>query len=100
MELKEKWKKAGVGTGKAFTDLGKAIFKSVKVGVDKLDSDNDQNSNEDTPKEEINLKEKWSEVGHDFGDAGKSLGQAFVGTAKVVVDKVDNLATDNEDNNK
>ena len=40
------------------------------------------------------LKESWSEVGHNFGKTGKSLGKAVSGTAKKAVGEYD--APDNK----
>ena len=37
MSLKETWKETGVGLGHAFRDLGKAVVKTAKTGVDKAD---------------------------------------------------------------
>ena len=34
MSVKDNWKQTGKGVGKSFAGLGKAIAKSVKVGVD------------------------------------------------------------------
>lgn len=36
-DLKETWKKTGVGLGHAFRDLGKSIVKSVAAGMEKAD---------------------------------------------------------------
>lgn len=36
-DLKDSWKKTGVGLGHAFRDLGKSIVKSAATAVDKVD---------------------------------------------------------------
>lgn len=36
-DLKETWKKTGIGLGHAFRDLGKSIVKSVAAGMEKAD---------------------------------------------------------------
>ncbi len=38
MALKNEWKETGKGLGHAFRDLGKAVVKTVKVGIDKADA--------------------------------------------------------------
>ena len=80
MGVKKEWKMVGIKTGRAFKDLGKAICKSTRVGVDKLD---DKVSNNESS-EEYALKEDWKNVGHEMGDAGKQIGKAFSTTAKTV----------------
>lgn len=37
MNLKDTWKDVGKGLGSAFTDLGKAVIKSAKTGVEIVD---------------------------------------------------------------
>lgn len=37
MDLKDDWKKTGIGLGHAFRDLGKTLVKTIKTGVDKAD---------------------------------------------------------------
>lgn len=36
-DLKDSWKKTGVGLGHAFRDLGKSIVKSAATAVNKVD---------------------------------------------------------------
>lgn len=36
-DLKDSWKKTGIGLGHAFRDLGKSIVKSAATAVDKVD---------------------------------------------------------------
>ena len=80
MSLKDKWAAAGKGIGKSFASLGKGIVKSVKVGIDRTGDDAAAEEARNT-----DLRETWSEVGHNFGNAGKSLGKAAAGTAERVV---------------
>ena len=84
MSLKDKWAAAGKGIGKSFASLGKGIVKSVKVGLDRTGDDAAAEEARNT-----DLRETWSEVGHNFGDAGKSLGKAAAGTAEKVVGEDD-----------
>ncbi|HPF53491.1 MAG TPA: hypothetical protein P5116_04745 [Eubacteriales bacterium] len=52
-ELKDSWKQTGKGLGSAFTNLGKSIVKSVKVGVHKADEwVNDDEGEKKTPPKE------------------------------------------------
>lgn len=37
MNLKDTWKDVGKGLGSAFTDLGMAVIKSAKTGIDIVD---------------------------------------------------------------
>lgn len=88
MSLKEDWKKFGKNAGDTFKHLGKSIVKTVKVGVEKLDSD------ENSENKPTGLKESWTEVGHDFGKTGKSLGKAISGTAKTAVNENEDAPSD------
>ncbi|MBQ7566908.1 MAG: hypothetical protein IJT18_07295 [Oscillospiraceae bacterium] len=82
MSLKDSWKETGKGIGKTFAGLGKAIVKSVEVGVDRATGDDPENAATD-------LRESWSEVGHSFGKTGKSLGKAAAETAKRAEEAID-----------
>lgn len=79
MACKESWKKTGKNTGKAFANLGKAIGTTAKVAVGNEDNHNGEGEKTKTGK-------AWTEVGHGFADAGKSLGKAFVDTFDTIVD--------------
>ena len=83
MALKDDWKNFGKNVGGTAKSLGKSIVKTVKVGAEKLDFE-EQDENKPT-----GLKESWSEVGHSFGKTGKSLGKAISGTAKKAVGEYD-----------
>lgn len=58
MALKNEWKETGVNLGHAFRDLGKAVVKTVKVGIDKAD---EWASGEETRKAETQQSEEKSE---------------------------------------
>ncbi|MBQ7173162.1 MAG: hypothetical protein IJR88_03510 [Clostridia bacterium] len=97
MSLKDDWKNTGKGIGKSFAGLGKAIVKSAKVGVDAVyDKASGETKDPNEPKE-TGLRQSWSEVGHSFGSAGKSLGKAAAGTAKKVTDSLDHEETPAEE---
>ncbi len=49
MALKDTWKETGKGLGFAFRDLGKAVIKTAKEGIDQADKWANQ---EDYPKPE------------------------------------------------
>lgn len=90
MSLKDDWKDTGKGMGKSFEGLGKSILKSVKVGIDRVvDDENDQTSSKDT-----DLRKAWSEVGHSFEKTGTSLGKAASGTMKKAAGKIDSVVED------
>lgn len=51
MALKDTWKETGKGLGFAFRDLGKAVIKTAKTGIDQADkwangNDNPQQKND------------------------------------------------------
>lgn len=73
MGLKDKWKKTGKDTGKAFGNFGKAIGTTMKVAF----TDEPEIIEEDGKTE---LSHSWSDTGKAFGEAGKSLGKAAKGT--------------------
>ena len=79
MALKDKWKKAGKDTGKAFGSFGKAMGKTAKVVF--ADDENKKEENGHTE-----LSNAWRETGKGFGQAGKSLGKAAQGTGQKILD--------------
>ncbi|MBQ7700305.1 MAG: hypothetical protein IJT49_08200 [Clostridia bacterium] len=89
MSVKDNWKNTGKGLGKSFAGVGKSIIKSVKVGADRILDEEPRDENGNVV--QTDLRESWSEVGHSFGNTGKSLGKAVSGTAKKVVKKVDEV---------
>ncbi len=80
MSLRDDWKNAGKGLGKSFAEMGVSIVKSVQVGMDKADGKE--------PPQDTGLRESWKEVGHSFGETGKSLGKAAAGTVRKVEQQV------------
>lgn len=80
MALREKWKKFGKNTGRAFGNFGKAMGKTAKVAF--TDDENMLEANGHTE-----LGNAWRETGKAFGEAGKSLGKAAEGTVDKVVGK-------------
>lgn len=87
MSSKEAWKKTGKNTGKAFKNLGEAIGTTAKVAVGNEDNYNGENQKTKTG-------EAWTEVGHGFAEAGKSLGKAF----KEVIDDLDDATREKQIN--
>lgn len=79
MALKDDWKKTGKGIGGAFKNFGKAMKTTVKVGLGKEESTNEEGKS--------SLKEAWSNTGKSFGDAGKSVGKSTSHTAKKATGK-------------
>lgn len=56
MDLKDTWKDVGKGLGFAFRDLGKAVIKSAKTGIDEVDkwaSGNNRKPDGELPEGEI-----------------------------------------------
>ena len=74
MALKEKWKATGKNTGKAFSNFGKALGKTMKVAFTEDENMIEANGHTET-------SNAWRETGKAFGEAGKSFGQAMEGTA-------------------
>lgn len=77
MALKDKWKSTGKNTGRAFSNFGKALGKTLKTVF--TDDENMIESNGHTE-----VSNAWRETGKSFGEAGKSLGKAMEGTAEKV----------------
>lgn len=75
MALKDKWKKTGKDTGKAFGNFGKAMGKTAKTVF--ADEENKVEENGHTE-----VSNAWRETGKSFGEAGKSLGKALQGTGQ------------------
>ena len=82
MALKEKWKATGKNTGKAFSNFGKALGKTMKVAF--TDDDNMIEANGHTE-----TSNAWRETGKSFGKAGTSLGKAMQGTGRKIVGEED-----------
>lgn len=82
MSLKQKWKLAGKDTGKAFTNFGKALGKTMKTTF--TDDENMLEANGHTE-----VSNRWRETGKSFGQAGKSFGNAMAGTGKKIIGEDD-----------
>ena len=95
MSLRDEWKDAGKAIGQSFAKTGKSIAKSVKVGVDAAADERPVDENGEPV--DTGLKKSWTEVGHQFGAAGKSLGRAAAGTVRKVADAVDEPENNGEE---
>ena len=82
MALKDKWKNTGKTTGKAFSNFGKALGKTMKVTFT-----NDENMIEANGHTET--ANAWRETGKSFGEAGKAWGKSAKGTLNKVVGEED-----------
>ena len=82
MSTKEEWKTTGKNTGRAFSNFGKALGKTMKV----VFTDEENNIEENGRTEVSNA---WREMGKSFGEAGKSFGKAMGDTAKKAVNDED-----------
>ena len=89
MALKEKWKATGKNTGKAFSNFGKALGKTMKVAF--TDDDNMIEANGHTE-----TSNAWRETGKGFGQAGKSLGKAAKGTGEKIIGEEDDIKESDE----
>ena len=78
MALKDKWKTTGKNTGKAFSNFGKALGKTMKTVF--TDDENMIEANGHTE-----VSNAWRETGKSFGEAGKAFGKSMKGTADKVV---------------
>ena len=85
MALKEKWKKTGKNTGKAFGNFGQALGKTMKVVFA-----NDDNMIEANGHKEV--ANAWRKTGKSFGQAGKAWGKSAKGTLDKVIgeEEIDN----------
>ena len=70
MAAKEQWKSTGKNTGKAFSNFGKALGKTMKTVF--TDDENMLEANGHTE-----VSNAWRETGKAFGAAGKSFGKAM-----------------------
>ena len=88
MALKDKWKKTGKNTGKAFANLGKSIGKTMKMVV------TDDNPVEENGRTE--LSNSWRETGYSFNEMGEAWEEAAEGTVDKILneEKMDVLLCD------
>lgn len=91
-DLKENWEKVGKGLGSSFSNLGKAVIKTTKDGVDNV---SDWACGEETKGTTVD-KEEWASVGKGLGAAFRDLGKAVVKSAKVGADKVTEWAMEDD----
>ena len=82
MSVKEEWKQTGKNTGRAFSNFGKALGKTMRT----VFTDEENNIEENGRTEVSNA---WREMGKSFGEAGKSFGKAMGDTAKKAVNDED-----------
>lgn len=82
MRLRDKWKLAGKDAGKAFTNFGKALGKTMSTTFT-----SDENMIEANGHTEVS--NRWRETGKSFGEAGKALGDACEGTGKRIIGEDD-----------
>ncbi len=93
MSLKDKWKKFGKSTGRAFANFGRSMKTTAKIILDEEENTVDENG-------ESKLHKSWRTTGRGFGEAGTNLGKAAAGTAKRVVDDLDEEVKAERSNNK
>ena len=86
MSTKDKWKKFGKNTGKAFTNFGKAVGETAKIAFTDEENSIEENGHR-------KLSNSWKETGKSFGEAGKALGKAAASTGKKIIGEND---TDDE----
>ena len=62
-DMKETWKETGTSLGHAFRDLGKALVKTGKVAVNKVDewANREENQSEEKPQEPVEEKAETPE---------------------------------------
>ena len=96
--LKDDWKEVGKGLGKSVIGLGKSIYKSAKVGAEKVEEWADDKKDETKAPEDTGLRESWSEVGHTLGATAAGFGKAVVRSAKAGAQKADEWAEKNDAN--
>lgn len=106
---KEEWKSTGKELGGAFTGLAKSLIRSAKAGIDKAE----EWAEEDTKKEAQQTKAQgaetqaqesnvfndgtWRETGKGLGKAFTSLGKTIIGTGAEAVEKAEEWAESNDD---
>ena len=90
MALKDEWKDTGKDLGGAFTNLGKTLIRTAKVGVDKAEAWADgSDPKEAVPQENVTNDGSWRETGKELGGAFASLGKTLIHTAEAGVDKAE-----------
>ena len=95
---KEEWKNTGKELGGAFSGLAKSLIRSVKDGADRAD---DWVENKTTPitdeKSTVFNDGTWRETGKDIGHAMASLGKTLAGTGAEAVEKAEEWAEKEKD---
>ena len=90
MALKDEWKDTGKDLGDAFTELGKTLIRTAKVGVDKAEAWADgEDPKNAVPEENVTNDGSWRETGKDLGGAFANLGKTLIHTAGAGVDKAE-----------
>ncbi|MBQ4258552.1 MAG: hypothetical protein II713_06090 [Clostridia bacterium] len=95
--LRDDWKEVGKGLGKSVIGLGKSIYKSAKVGAEKVEEWADDDKDGTKIPQDTGLRESWSEVGHTLGATAAGLGKAIVRSAKAGAQKADEWAEKDEE---
>lgn len=98
MALKDEWKKTGKYMSCAFRDLGKNVVRSVKAGADEINSAFNGSVPPATPEEKNVFNDgSWRTTGKEWENALASLGKSMIKSAKVGIDRLDELVESNDE---
>ncbi len=90
MALKDDWKGTGKQLGGAFANLGKALIKTAKVGVDKAEAwAEGEDPGKAVPEQNVTNDGTWRETGKELGGAFAGLGKTLLHTAETGAEKAD-----------
>jgi hypothetical protein len=107
MALKDEWKGTGKKLGGAFSELGKNLLRTAKVGADRAEAWADGTDPEQVvPKENVTNDGSWRQTGKELGGAFAELGKTLFHTAEAGAEKAEqwaeeaNAAQDAQDKEK
>ncbi len=101
MAIKDDWKDTGKQLGGAFANLGKALIKTAKVGVDKADAWIDGGDpKKAVPEKNATNDGTWLETGKEVGGALIGLGRTLYRTAQAGIDRAKAGRDDPDDKEK
>lgn len=90
MAIKDDWKDTGKQLGGAFANLGKALIKTAKVGVDKAEAwAEGEDPEKAVPEQNVTNDGTWRETGRELGGAFAGLGKTLLHTAETGAEKAD-----------
>lgn len=97
MALKEDWKDTGKRLGGAFSDLGKTLIRTAKVGVDKAEAwAGEEDPAQAVPERNVTNDGSWRQTGKELGGAFADLGKTLLHTAEAGAEKAETWASEED----